>query len=53
MLVTYPFPLSSEDSITVPTAFLFGFAFKANISASKRTLSNKSSMFRFCFADIS
>ena len=43
IVVRYPLPLSSSDSITVPTAFLSGFAFNSSNSASNNTFSSNSS----------
>ena len=38
----YPLPLSKNASTTVPLAYLSGFAFSSNNSASKRTFSSNS-----------
>jgi hypothetical protein len=53
MLVTYPLPLSKEDSRTVPCAALSGFALSSNNSASNNTFSSKSSTPTQVLADIS
>ena len=52
MEATPPTCLSNLDSITEPTAYLFGFAFKSNISAVARIVSNNSSIFWPVWAEI-
>ena len=42
-VLTKPRPLSSEDSIIVPVAFLLGLALRSSISASSSTLSRRAS----------
>ena len=50
-LATGPLPLSSFASITVPFAFLFGFAFNSSISEVKRTISSNVLIPSPCFAE--
>ena len=53
IVATYPRPLSSEDSITVPTPSFFGLALRSMRSVSSRTLSRSLSTFRPFLAEIS
>ncbi len=52
-VATGPFPLSSLASITTPSGDALGFAFNSCISASSKTLSNKSDTPIPCLAEIS
>ena len=52
-VATYPRPLSKDDSMIEPVAFLWGLAFISRSSASNNTFSSNSSIFKPFLAAIS